>query len=432
MMKAASYILSSYSFIFTESLDKILNVGYYSREGNPIPSFDENLLIELCSDVQQIFEKEDNILKIDGNFIIVGDIHGSLHDLLRILKYSQDNVSKFLFLGDYVDRGNFSLECITILFALKVMYPDLIYLIRGNHEFDALCKQYGFKSEIVEGNVSGSNQKQNCDDEINIQLENSSSKARLYENTSSRYKYSEKLYNACLKVFSYLPFCAIVNNRTFCVHGGLSSKLNHIDNINKFCRPIHSFEDDTLLSDILWSDPSQHSSCLFQENPRGLGNLFNAEATINFLKSNSFDRIIRAHQCVQNGSHYNFGDKCITVFSASSYDKSMNNYSAVLQLFRDSNQIHISNFPPIERLLKSDAFYYKVQPLNSIDAKIPFCFSMANPVIYSNVSHRMIPCKSLPHIISRNNESLIPKPRSSLRLPIARPRLNKTHRKSIQ
>ena len=152
MEKKASYILTAYSFLSTHSLDELLDVGYQIRKGKPIPSFDESLLIDLCAEAQQIFEKESNVLKLEGDFIIVGDIHGSLHDLIRTLNFIFEKKTKALFLGDYIDRGQFSLECITLLFALKVMYPDTIYLLRGNHEFDSICSLYGFKNEILNYN----------------------------------------------------------------------------------------------------------------------------------------------------------------------------------------------------------------------------------------------------------------------------------------
>lgn len=159
MSETAEYVSSAYSFIYTYPLDKLLDFGYQSREGNPIPSFDEELLINLCSEAEQIFEKEKNILELDGDLIIVGDIHGSLHDLLRILKYIHEKNTKVLFLGDYVDRGNFSLECITILFSMKILYPNQFYLLRGNHEFDSICSQYGFKSEILNHHIPKKNRK---------------------------------------------------------------------------------------------------------------------------------------------------------------------------------------------------------------------------------------------------------------------------------
>ena len=71
MDNTSSYILAAYYFIFENSLDKILKVGYKSKGGNPIPSFDEKILIELCSKAEQIFSKENNILEIDGDIIVV-------------------------------------------------------------------------------------------------------------------------------------------------------------------------------------------------------------------------------------------------------------------------------------------------------------------------------------------------------------------------
>lgn len=150
MTKHASYIFQTYSTLLNLSLDQLLQLGRnQSDDPNPIPSFDENLLINLCSEARSVFEQENIILEIDDDTIVVGDIHGSFHDLLRILNYIQSDNSKILFLGDYVDRGSFSIECITILFALKVSFPDKYFLLRGNHEFDAMCSHYGFKKEIL-------------------------------------------------------------------------------------------------------------------------------------------------------------------------------------------------------------------------------------------------------------------------------------------
>ena len=112
MRKSAEYILSAYSFIKEYPLEKLLDIGYQSKEGDPIPSFEENDLIQLCHEARSFFEKEDNVLEINDDLIIIGDIHGSFLDLLRILKYVQENDNKVLFLGDYVDRGDFSLESI--------------------------------------------------------------------------------------------------------------------------------------------------------------------------------------------------------------------------------------------------------------------------------------------------------------------------------
>ena len=380
MKKSASYILSSYSFISTDALENLLSVGNTLKNGNPIPSFDENLLINLCSETQQILAKENNLLKLSGDFIIVGDIHGSFHDLLRILNFVKINNSKVLFLGDYVDRGCFSLECITILFALKVMHPDTFFLIRGNHEFDTMCNKYGFKSEIVSIKKSQSliiPRKSNEVDQLNNYDE--------HHNIMYCYRYSDRLYRAFIRTFSYLPIAAIINNSNFCIHGGLSPKLDHIDEIeNLIIRPIHNIESNDLLSDLIWSDPSYGSNCLFDENPRGRGYLFNDESVFNFLRKNSLLRMIRAHQCVINGYLLSAGEKCITIFSASSYDVVMDNKSAVLQLFQKDDAFKITTFPPLKRLQKCEAFYYKVQSLDFKETSIRSCFSLHHPSLLTS------------------------------------------------
>ena len=232
MTKISTYILSAYSIICTHTIDQLLDVG--NENGSPIPSFDENLLINLSKEAQQLFEKEKNVLELEGDFIIVGDIHGSLHDLMRILKFIQTKHSKALFLGDFVDRGTFSVECVTILFALKVLSPDSIFLIRGNHEFDSICSQYGLKEEIL--NYSNTLRNKNTvdypemfmDDDDNDMIDEY---LKIHKNKNC-HTYTENLYNAFLEAFSYLPICALVKKTTFCIHGGLSPNFDHIDQIN--------------------------------------------------------------------------------------------------------------------------------------------------------------------------------------------------------
>lgn len=297
MGKISSYILSTYSTIFAHSPKTISDVGYELKGGTPIPSFEENILIDLCTEVQEILEQEDNVLELNGDFIIVGDIHGSFHDLLRIIHFIQEKPSKVLFLGDYVDRGNFSLECITILFAIKSEYPDSVYLIRGNHEFDSLCSQYGFKDEIM--NYHNPKKQSTAKRQQNNTSQSSDGKPVQRDdfdtnyNDTNCYQYSEALYYSFIKAFSYLPIASIINNTTFCIHGGLGKKLDNIENINKLIqRPIDNFEDCKLLSDALWSDPTDCPEGSYIPNPRGRGNLFNNRAVSMFLKNNNLKRMI--------------------------------------------------------------------------------------------------------------------------------------------
>lgn len=395
-MNHASYILSAYSSLKNLTLDQLLQVGIGQTEDpNPIPSFDENLLINLCIDTINIISREDNIIEIDGDTFVVGDIHGSFHDLLRILNYIEPNPSKVVFLGDYVDRGCFSLECITLLFALKVIYPNKFYLLRGNHEFDAMCSEYGFKKEILNyHNPKKMTPKSELNSPTTI-ISNSNSfnfdEEEKKEDTDSHetlcdkyyanhinmncYKYTEKLYNSFMKAFSYLPIAALVNRTTFCIHGGLSPLLDRIERIStNIQRPIENIDTNLLLTDLLWGDPSSQCTNFFSENQRGRGKLFNGVSVVNFLKNNFLTRIIRAHQCVKNGVEEDFNQKCITVFSASSYDKNLGNMSGILKLFHKKDIFEAITFDPISRLKKHDAVYYKVQAFYETKPSKPVLF----------------------------------------------------------
>ena len=87
-------------------------------------------------------------IQLEPPIYICSDIHGQFYDLLRvfdILKYPPE--SKFLFLGDYIDRGKKNLECILLLLWLKIKYPSKIFLLRGNHESENINRTYGFYDE---------------------------------------------------------------------------------------------------------------------------------------------------------------------------------------------------------------------------------------------------------------------------------------------
>lgn len=173
-----------------------------------------------------------------------------------------------------------------------------------------------------------------------------------------------------------MPIAAIENRSTFCIHGGLSPRLESIVSLSKeIKRPIYHFEENVLLSDVVWSDPSRNISCLFDENPRGRGYLFNQSAVMLFLMKNSITRIIRGHECVTKGYFKHFNEKLITVFSASSYDKNLGNHSAILKLFLNDDNIQIFHFNPLERLQKCDATFYKVQSFEKNEPKISSFFS---------------------------------------------------------
>ncbi|KAE8729876.1 diacylglycerol O-acyltransferase 2-like [Hibiscus syriacus] len=97
----------------------------------------------------KILHKEPNYLRIDtpvtdSTVVVVGDLHGQLHDILFRLRdagFPSEN-GIFVFNGDYIDRGTWGLETF-------VFMPHRVYLLRGNHESKYCTSTYGFENEVL-------------------------------------------------------------------------------------------------------------------------------------------------------------------------------------------------------------------------------------------------------------------------------------------
>jgi len=246
----------------------------------------------------QILKNEDSMLRITAPLYICGDIHGQYYDLLRvfdILDYPPK--SKFLFLGDYVDRGKQSLECLLLLLCLKIKYPSKIFLLRGNHESEALNKIYGFYDE--------------CKRRISV-----------------------KCFKKITNLFNILPITALIEDNILCMHGGLSKDLNKIEQLNKIARPTE-IPDEGLLCDLVWSDPSDELSDNFGENERNISVTFSKNVVEEFTEKNGLDLICRAHQVVEEGFQFFAGMKLITIFTAPNYAGEFDNNGGILEVGED-------------------------------------------------------------------------------------------------
>ena len=306
---AASFILQSFFSILHLNEDETEFIG----EKFPIPKFQNDVLLSLCDEFLNEMDQMKNktqLVTIESSCFVVGDLHGNLHDLIRILSMIADfngidySSRTYLFLGDYVDRGTFSIEVITLLMALKIQYPENIFLLRGNHEFMLLNRKYGFYDEVMKV----------CNDEA--------------------------VFNAFNKCFEFFPFAAIINHEFFCVHGGLSPYLRDIKDIVNIKWPYNDdrpVEDDSetvkrvsacpqkktagdiekeLVEDLVWSDPSTEN-ITYTSNPRGCGNIYGSFAVNTFLQAANLNCIIRAHETILNGIRETL--RTITVFSTSGY-----------------------------------------------------------------------------------------------------------------
>lgn len=261
----------------------------------------EAYIQQLCLLAQDLLMEESNVQVVDTPITICGDIHGQLHDLLTLFRLSKGPPdTKYLFLGDFVDRGFYSLETFLLLLCYKVKYPDRIYLIRGNHESRQITSVYGFYDECL----------------------------RKYG--------SANVWRYCCEVFDYLALGAYITGSAgglggvFCIHGGLSPDLETMDQIRAIDRK-QEVPHEGSMCDLLWSDPEENVPA-WAISPRGAGYLFGYNETEKFLFKNDLSLIARAHQLVMEGYKEVFEGGLVTVWSAPNYCYRCGNVAAVLTL----------------------------------------------------------------------------------------------------
>eukprot|EP00298_Acanthocystis_sp_HF-20_P016360 c21459_g1_i1.p1 GENE.c21459_g1_i1~~c21459_g1_i1.p1 ORF type:complete len:308 (-),score=106.53 c21459_g1_i1:47-970(-) len=257
---------------------------------------DEILLKKLANKVAEILIEEPNLVQITPPVVIVGDVHGQFHDLREMFKVIGEAPEKqFLFLGDYVDRGANSLETLVLLLCMKACYPSRITLLRGNHECRQITSAYGFLDECL----------------------------RKYGTTSA--------WSLCCDLFDLFPISALVDNKIFCVHGGISPDLPTLDSIYLVNRQ-QELPIQGKLCDLMWSDPEEHTN-LWSLNTRGAGYLFGEQAATAFNHANGLELVCRSHQLSMEGFQYHFNSKnVLTVWSAPNYCYRCGNKATVLEL----------------------------------------------------------------------------------------------------
>ena len=288
-----------------------------------IPFAPADYVLHLLSSAQQIFEKEPSLLRLNGSFVIVGDLHGHILDFYRILQnYGLPPRTNYILLGDLGDRGEFSIETILLAYTLKILFPSNVYVIRGNHEFEVTAVHGGLFTEVE----------------------------KLYKNLN--------IFEKIIQSFSFLPLAAIVNEKILCFHGGLSPNFSSIEQIESIHRPILSY-DDPIVCGILWSDPYKKID-LFMPSKRGTGFFFGKQAVDNFLENNSINCIIRGHECVFEGIEKLFNNEVITVFSASNYCGTTDNKSAAI-VIDEYSKLTYKVFQPFPYLLRSQVGYQKFE-----------------------------------------------------------------------
>ncbi|KAK9809755.1 hypothetical protein WJX73_003393 [Symbiochloris irregularis] len=252
------------------------------------------IVMEAQSALQALPTLVDIPIEDDAHFTVCGDIHGQFYDLLNIFEMNgfPSESNPYLFNGDFVDRGSFSVEVILTLFAFKLLYPDSLHLARGNHESKSMNLIYGFDGEV-------------------------------------KAKYTDTMVDLFRETFCWLPLAHVLNKRVFVVHGGLFArdgvKLEDLRKVDRFREP----PEEGLMCEALWSDPQPSDGRA--PSKRGIGVAFGPDVTRDFLTTNSLDLVVRSHEVKDEGYAIDHNGYCITVFSAPNYVDQMGNKGAFIR-----------------------------------------------------------------------------------------------------
>lgn len=220
---------------------------------------------------RELFEANKTLVDVsredNEEITVCGDIHGQYYDLLNIFKLNgiPSKENPYLFNGDFIDRGSFSVEVIVTLLSWKVLYPDHFFMSRGNHETTNLNKLYGFHGEVL-------------------------------------HKYDSKTYDLFNDLFKHLPLSHCINKKVFVTHGGLFAKdgvkLEDIRKVNRVKEP----GDEGIMVDCLWSDPSDCNGRM--PSKRGISCSFGPDITQKFLDDNDLKMVVRSHEVKPEGYEY--------------------------------------------------------------------------------------------------------------------------------
>ena len=311
---------------------------------NTLPTSME--LLELAAEARTVFSNEPKVVYVAAPCVVVGDVHGQLRDLRKAFSLGGPlGMVRYLFLGDYVDRGPWSTHCAALLLAAKLKFPDRVFLIRGNHETREINGTYGFLGEL-----------KNKFPQYNVEGGHTMGGIFCTEGNT--------LWDAFNEVFDKLPLAAVVDNSIFCVHGGLSRSVQYIEDILS----VNESDDiENVIGDLTWSDPGNNRQ--FQLSPRGNGLRFGSDVTKAFVRRNNLKFICRAHQCVMGGYQWTHEGRLVTLFSASHYVGGKN-MAAIMKVRRS---VHSS---PEE--LPHDDTGLKASHADATDSHSPLALNVVN------------------------------------------------------
>jgi len=275
-------------------------------------------LMILAGGASWVVREDETVVQASQPCRVFGDIHGQLRDLLMFFHafgLPAKTGTSFVFNGDFVDRGAHQLEVIGVLFALKIVYPKQIFLVRGNHEDSGMNRKYGFFDA--------------CREKLG--------------------SFGEKAFNLVQKAFEWLPLACLIEGKVLTVHGGIGDGKWTIDELACVKRPLNADEFDKKsnrwLYNILWSDPipdDDGGTNLFgvHSSPRTASAVqFGWNITKTFCALNGIDVIVRSHQCLEDGAGFEVmhDQHLVRVFSARDYEEHRNDAS-IISIFKEKSE----------------------------------------------------------------------------------------------
>ena len=301
----------------------------------------------------EIFKTEGNVIQINDPVTIVGDIHGQFYDLLKLLSIGgSPDTTKYLFLGDFVDRGIFAVEVLVLILSLKINKQNTITMLRGNHECRQMTLSFNFREECLA-------------------------------------KFDQEIYELFVEMFDCLPVSAIINGKFIAFHGGISPELKTIAELNKLDR----FKEPPasgMLCDLLWSDPVDNAdgaldADFIENSQRGCSYFYGKKSLNTFLSKNGLLSVIRGHEVQLEGyKMLNWKNKSfpqvITIFSAPNYCDTYNNKGAIIKFENNSlniQQFHYSQHP-----------YYLPNFMNIFEWSMPFVTEKISSMFHDIISQK--------------------------------------------
>ncbi|TGZ57849.1 hypothetical protein CRM22_009817 [Opisthorchis felineus] len=289
-------------------------------KGKPV-QIAEMELIDICAMLKELLLKEPSCLSLtlDPSLNIIGDVHGHYTQLLQVLNaIGHPPNTQYLFLGNFVNRGEKSIETLALLFAYKLLYPRQIYLLRGNHECDQLGKMYGCYAECHR-------------------------------------RFSSRLWRVLMDTFNYLPVAALIDNGFFCSHSGISPTLIYSGHtgpkalqeyISRWIPRPTEIENNLLATHLIWSEPDAAVE-KWERNPAGLGYLYGPSAVTDFCSQFQLFHVIRSNGLLTRGYEFFPSNHLISIFSAPDFMGIYRNCGSMLTL------THLEDSPTVVCRIKS-------------------------------------------------------------------------------